>query len=56
MPIFYVFTKVKHFFELHKKSKENFVIKTLNLLFNILNYKLKKVKYDIEINIPNISH
>ena len=56
MPIIYVFTKVKHFFELHKKSKENFVIKTLNLLFNILNYKLKKVKSDIEINIPNISH
>ena len=56
MPIFYVFTKVKHFFELHKKSKENFVIKTLNLLFDILNYKLKKVKSDIEINTPNISH
>ena len=52
MPFFYAFTKVKHFFELRKKSKENFVIKTLNLLFNILDRKFKKVKYHTEINIP----
>ena len=43
MPFYVRFTKVKHFFELCKKSKENFIFLSFGFKFNILNSKYRNL-------------
>ena len=43
MPFYIQFTKVKHFFELCKKSKENFIFLSFGFKFNILNSKYRNL-------------
>lgn len=45
MPFYIRFTKVKHFFELCKKSKENFIFLSFDFKFNILNPKFRNLTF-----------
>ena len=43
MPFYVQFTKVKHFFDICKKSKENFVFLSFDFRFKILKSKIRNL-------------
>ena len=56
MPFFIDFTKVNHFFDICKKSKEIFISNYLNFQFNILKHELRNLQNRVciyEFKYPN---